>query len=102
MSEENEFYAVMREYLVSSEKLAEAAALCGSDPIKKEMISFIEPQFLKMCGRSEGIKLLVETSFMENKDFILSEMKEVIRLNLEMVEQIENKIGNLDINDKYN
>ena len=99
---ETEFNDVMHEYLESSEKLSDAASLCGSDSIKQEMIFFIEPQFIEMCGRSEGIKLMVETSFVENKDFILSEMREVTRLNLKMVEQIKNKIGNLNTNDKLN
>jgi len=94
---ETEFVTVTTEYLEASESLANAAALAGEDPIKQDMVAFIKPEFLKMCARSEGIRLMAEKSYNENREFIMAEMKEVTVLNLKMVEQIKKKLGSLSI-----
>ena len=92
---DNSFVQVTTDYLDASAKLAEATALCGDDPIKQEMISFITDDFLKMCARSEGIRIMAEKSYTDNREFIMAEMKEVTILNLKMAEQIQKKLANL-------
>lgn len=92
---DSEFTEITAEYLRASEALANAAGLAASDPIKQDMIAFIQEDFVKMCARSEGIRLMAEQSYVENRDFILSEMKEVTAMNLKMVEQIKNKIKDI-------
>jgi hypothetical protein len=92
---EAEFTKVTSDYLEASSALAQAAGLAGDDPIKQEMVAFIEPDFLKMCARSEGIRLMAEKSYSENREFILSEMKEVTELNLKMIQQIKDKLGTI-------
>tara|TARA_R110000824_G_scaffold159837_1_gene334394 strand:+ start:2469 stop:2801 length:333 start_codon:yes stop_codon:yes gene_type:complete len=94
---ESGFVQVTTDYLDASAKLAEATALCGDDPIKQEMISFIHDDFVKMCARSEGIRLMAEGDYDENREFIIAEMKEVTILNLKMAEQIQKKLGSLSI-----
>ncbi len=94
---ETEFVKVTTEYLEASEALANAAGLAGEDSIKQDMVAFIKPEFLKMCARSEGIRLMAEKSYNENREFIMAEMKEVTALNLKMVEQIKKKLGSLSI-----
>ena len=93
---EEKFIQVTQEYLSSSADLAEATALCGDDPIKQDMIAFIKPQFLQMCGRAEGIRLMAIKSYEDNREFILSEMEQVTTQNLEMVRQIREKLGDLN------
>tara|TARA_R110000824_G_scaffold292116_1_gene480509 strand:+ start:387 stop:719 length:333 start_codon:yes stop_codon:yes gene_type:complete len=92
---ENSFIQVTTDYLDASAKLAQATGLCGDDPIKQEMISFIHDDFVKMCARSEGIRLMAEGSYDENREFIIAEMKEVTILNLKMAEQVKKKLANL-------
>jgi len=98
----NDFESILVEYIRSSEELADAADLCGDDPIKQDMIAFIEPQFIEMCARSEGVRAMVENSFLETRDFILEEMMEITKINLDIVRQIKNKIGDLEANDEFN
>ena len=98
----NDFESILVEYLRSSEELADAAALCRDDPIKQDMIAFIEPQFNEMCARSEGVRAMVENSFLKTREFILEEMMEITKINREIVRQIKNKIGDLETNDKFN
>jgi hypothetical protein len=99
---ENDIYTFMsicKEFVRSSQELRNAAALCDDDPIKQKMISHIIPDFHKMWARSEGIKTLLEKkNFLENKEFILEEMKIVIRENLEIAKKIRSKLGLLDWN----
>ena len=92
---ESGFVQVTTDYLDASAKLAEATALCGDDPIKQEMISFIHDDFVKMCARSEGIRLMAEGDYDENREFIIAEMKEVTKLNLIMTQQIRDKLSSL-------
>ena len=93
---EDEFISVTHEYLSASAALAEATSLCEDDPVKQDMIAFIQPDFIKMCARSEGIRLMAEKSYIENRNFILEEMKEVTILNLEMAQKIKHKLTQLD------
>jgi len=92
---ENSFIQITTDYLDASAKLAEATALCGDDPIKQEMISFIHDDFVKMCARSEGIRIMTEGAYDKNREFIMVEMKEVTALNLKMAEQVKKKLANL-------
>ena len=94
---EDDFIQTTQEYLEASAKLADATALCGDDPIKKDMISFITDDFLKMCARSEGIRAMAQNSYNENREFIIAEMKEVTRITLQMAEQVHKKLGSLSI-----
>ena len=91
------FVNMCQEFVDSSKELRDAAALCDDDPIKQDMISFIVPDFHKMWARSEGIKVLLEKEkFAENREFVLEEMKSVIKQNREIAEKIRNKIGYLN------
>jgi hypothetical protein len=89
---ENNFFLIVQEFMESSKKLADASRLCDDDPIKQEMISFIHPQFESMWARSEGIKVMINDGFADNKDFILEEMKEITKQNHEMAETIKVKL----------
>lgn len=89
---EQSFIEVTQNYLSSSAELAAATAMCGDDPVKQDMIEFIKPQFIMMCGRAEGIRLMAKKSYEDNREFILEEMKEVTQLNLDMVRQIKEKL----------
>ena len=90
-----EFINITSDYLESSAKLAEAASLAGEDPIKQDMIAFIEARFLQMCARAEGVRLLAAKDYQENREFILAEMTEITKLNLDMAEEITQKLGKL-------
>ena len=92
---EESFIQVTQEYLEASAKLAQATALCGDDPIKQDMIGFILPDFEEMCARSEGVRTLAETAYNDNREFIISEMKEITIINLRIAEQIEKKLAPL-------
>jgi hypothetical protein len=89
---EDSFIQTTQEYLQASAQLAEATSLCGDDPIKKDMISFITEDFLKLCARSEGIRVMAQDSYNENREFIISEMKEVTALTLEIAQQVRAKL----------
>ena len=89
------FVNICEAFVESSDELRKAAMLCD-DPIKREMISFVAPEFEKMWARSEGIKILLEKeNYSKNKEFILEEMKSVTKQNLEMAKKIRDKLGSL-------
>ena len=92
---EIEFERITQEYLRASEVLAEAAGLAGEDSIKQDMVAFIQPQFIEMCAKAEGIRVLTSQNYEDNKEFILQEMKEVTQLNLDMAQQIKDKLDQL-------
>ncbi len=93
------FINICEKFVCSSKELRDAAALCGDDTVKQEMISFIIPEFNKMWARSEGIKLILESKdFAESKDFVIEEMKAVTKHNLEMAKKIKDKLGSLNWN----
>ena len=100
--EENDVYDflnICQDFVESSRCLRDAASLCDDDPIKQEMISHIIPEFHQMWARSEGIKTLLEKkNFTENREFILEEMKTVIKQNLEIAQKIRDKLGSLNWN----
>ena len=87
-----EFVELVTEFLESSKDIREAAELVNGDPIKQEMIKDIVDDFLNVCARSEALRLLVETSYGENRDYILSELKEITELNKTISEQIRKKL----------
>ena len=97
--EENNYYDFMlvcKDFVDSSKKLNEAAALCDDDPVKQEMVAFIIPDFQKMFARSEGIKVLLEQErYDKNRGFILEEMKAVTKENLKMARRITDKLSGL-------
>tara|TARA_R110002124_G_scaffold22787_2_gene85299 strand:+ start:980 stop:1285 length:306 start_codon:yes stop_codon:yes gene_type:complete len=88
------FMKLCEDFVTSSKVLRDASALCDGDPIKQEMISFIVPDFMKMCARSEGIKISLQSErFGENREFIIDEMKNIIKENLNLARKIEDKLG---------
>ena len=89
------FMEICEEFIQSSRELRDAAALCDDDPIKQEMIAFIIPDFEKLCIRSEGIKPLIERNYLENRDFITLEIKDLTQQNRKMAKLIREKLENL-------
>ena len=90
------FFEVTREFVASSHKLMEAASLCGEDEIKQDMVAFIKPEFNETWARSEKITTLLNgEGYGTNREFILSELKEITAKNLSMAERIENKLKDL-------
>tara|TARA_Y100001938_G_scaffold149107_1_gene234877 strand:- start:780 stop:1082 length:303 start_codon:yes stop_codon:yes gene_type:complete len=90
------FMKVCEDFVKSTLELRNAAALCDDDPIKQEMIAFVAPEFNNMWAKSEGIKVLLEKEhFAENREFILSEMREVTLHNRQIAAKIEEKLGSL-------
>jgi len=92
---DDDFFVIMADFITSSQQLAEAAKLCESDPIKQDMIKHIHQDFDDMCGRSEGIKLLIQKDYVVHRDFILEEMKEIIKQNHNMASEIKKKLEGL-------
>ena len=74
MWDEN-FTKIIADFAKSSQDLADAAALCDGDPIKQDMVIFVQEEFQTLRSRSEGIKLLIEKNYLDNRDFIFEEMK---------------------------
>jgi hypothetical protein len=96
-----EFMKVVEGLVESSKELASAARLCDNDPIKQEMVAFLKPKFEEMWARTEGITSLVNgnnQNYMENKEFILKEIKEVTNQNLEIARKIREKLQGLLLN----
>ena len=90
------FMKVCEDFVKSSLEVRNAAALCDEDPIKQEMIAFVTPEFNKMWAKSEGIKVLLEKDhFADNREFILSEMRDVTLKNRRITAQIQEKLGTL-------
>tara|TARA_R110000850_G_C9693224_1_gene439236 strand:- start:165 stop:461 length:297 start_codon:yes stop_codon:yes gene_type:complete len=90
------FMKVCEDFVKSSLELRNAATLCDEDPIKQEMIAFVTPEFNKMWAKSEGIKVLLEKDhFADNREFILSEMRDVTLKNRQITAQIQEKLGTL-------
>jgi len=91
------FMKVCEDFVKSSLELRQAAELCKEDSIKRDMISFVIPDFNKMWAKSEGIKILLqEKNFADNRAFILSEMRSVSHKNREIAKKIRDKIGSLE------
>lgn len=91
------FLNICQDFVASSVDLRDAAALCNDDPIKQDMIAHVVPEFHQMWARSEGIKTLLEKkNFLENREFILEEMKIVIQQNLGIAQKIREKLGSLN------
>ena len=99
MMDNDELYSFMQVcegFVQSTVQLRDAAALCGNDPIKQDMIAFVVPEFHKMWARSEGIKVLLEKKeYAENRKFILEEMRAVTEQNLKIAKTISDKLSSL-------
>jgi hypothetical protein len=83
-----EFVELVAEFLESSKDIRDAA-------IKQDMIKGITKEFLETCARSEALRTLVDTSYEENREFILSELKEITKLNRSISAQIRKKLAPL-------
>ena len=83
-------------YQTSHAKLREAAAPCNDDPIKREMVAYVDDDFNAVQARSAGIEILVKKGDLENKKFIIQEMKEVIKCNNEIAEKIRTTLEELE------
>lgn len=92
---DTEFVELVTEFLESSRDIREAAEMTDGDPIKQEMIKGVTKDFLDVCARSEAIRTLVENSYSENREYILSELKEITRLNREISSEIRKKLAPL-------
>jgi len=92
---DEDFFLITADFVKSSQDLADAAALCEHDPIKQDMVMYIYKEFEAIQARSEGIKLLVKRGYSENRDFILDEMKEIIKRNYKMAAQVRNTLEGL-------
>jgi hypothetical protein len=90
-----EFVELVAEFLESSKDIRDAAELTEGDPIKQDMIKGITKEFLETCARSEALRTLVDTSYEENREFILSELKEITKLNRSISAQIRKKLAPL-------
>jgi hypothetical protein len=93
-----EFVELVTEFLESSRDLREAAEMTNEDPIKQEMIKGIVQDFLEVSRRSEALRLLVEDSYGENREFIISELKEITKLNKSISSEIRKKLAPLTWN----
>ena len=75
-----EFVELVTEFLESSKDIREAAEMTEGDPIKQDMIKGITKDFLDVCARSEALRTLVDTSYEDNREYILSELREITSL----------------------
>jgi hypothetical protein len=90
-----EFVDLVTEFLESSRDLREAAEMTNDDPIKQDMIKGVIDDFLEVTRRSEAIRLLVETSYSENREYILSELKDITKINKSISISIRKKLAPL-------
>jgi hypothetical protein len=90
-----EFVELVTEFLESSKDIREAAEMTEGDPIKQDMIKGITKDFLDVCARSEALRALVESSYGENREYILSELREITSLNRSISAQIRKKLAPL-------
>ena len=90
-----EFVELVTEFLESSKGIREAAEMTEGDPIKQDMIKGITKDFLDVCARSEALRTLVESSYGENREYILSELREITSLNRSISAQIRKKLAPL-------
>jgi len=92
---DTEFVELVTEFLESSRDIREAAEMTGGDPIKQDMIKGITKDFLDVCARSEAVRTLVENSYDENRNYIMSELKEITELNKKISAEIRKKLAPL-------
>jgi hypothetical protein len=90
-----EFVELVAEFLESSKDIRDAAEMTEGDPIKQDMIKGVTKEFLDVCARSEALRALVASSYQENREYILSELKEITRLNRSISAQIRKKLAPL-------
>ena len=89
------FFLLIEEFVKSSKELADAAALCQDDPIKQDMVFFVQDEFASIQARSEGIKLLITKNYTENRDFIFEEMRNIIKSSRNISTQIRDTLKGL-------
>jgi|15BtaG_2_1085339.scaffolds.fasta_scaffold74603_2 hypothetical protein len=89
------FVTLVTEFLHSSERIRDATELIDGDPVKQEMIQDIRKDFDESCGRAEALRLLVENSYPESREFILSELREVTILNNQIADTIQKRLAPL-------
>ena len=90
-----EFVELVAEFLESSKDIRDAAEMTEGDPIKQDMIKGVTKEFLDVCARSEALRALVDSSYQENREYILSELKEITRLNRSISAQIRKTLAPL-------
>jgi hypothetical protein len=86
------FMSVCQDFVKSSMNLRESLELCGDDPVKKDMVSFAKEDFEKLWSKTEGISLMVEKGFTENREFIIEEIKEATKNNNDLAQKIKEKL----------
>ena len=89
---DNEFVDLIIGFLESSKRIRDAAELCDGDPIKRDMIKSAIEDFNGAASRSESVRLMVDEDYLNNRDFILHELKELTVINNRIAQQIENKL----------
>ena len=90
------FIEIMTDFVRSSQALADAAKLCADDPIKQNMVMHVQEEFETVQARSEGIKLLVTKNYTDNRDFIIEELKQMIKSNHKIASDIRKALEGLD------
>jgi hypothetical protein len=90
-----EFVELVTEFLESSKDIRDAAEMTEGDPIKQDMIKGITKDFLDVCARSEALRTLVDSSYQDNREYILSELKEITELNRKISSEIRKKLAPL-------
>jgi hypothetical protein len=90
-----EFVELVTEFLESSKDIRDAAEMTEGDPIKQDMIKGITKDFLDVCARSEALRTLVDSSYEDNREYILLELKEITKLNRKISSEIRKKLAPL-------
>ena len=89
---DTEFIELVINFLESSKKIRDAAKLCDGDPIKQEMIQDIIKEFTEASARSAALQAMVEEKYPQNREFILSELKDLTSSNEKIAQKIETKL----------
>jgi len=89
---DDEFLDLVMNFLDSSKRIRDAAELCDGDSIKQDMIHDAIKDFNVVSSRSEALRLMTETNYTANRDFVLKELKELTTINNKIAQQIEDKL----------
>ena len=87
-----DFLDLVTQFMDSSRDVRDAAELIDGDPIKKEMVKEVLKDFDESYARSEAVRLLVEQDYSANREFVLSELREIIKINNRIATKIRNKL----------
>jgi hypothetical protein len=90
-----EFVELVNDFLESSRDIRDAAELVDGDPIKQDMIKDILKEFNESHSRAEAVRVLVENSYPESREFILSELKEITSINNRIATKIRKRLSPL-------